>query len=255
MIEFDKLIYLDVNKTGSTHVFDVLKKITGKKPVKVSRHSSITEVHPLRWKSGKFVFATIRNPWDWYVSLWSFGTNEDKSFYQNVAEAAGPDLTPRLYDHEHPSISFPLWMKSIHDPAFIDKMKGKTLATSHMAEVVGIYTYRFMRITTPFPSMFVRKWNLGSVDRAIAYEKRWAMYDEIYKSEVLDETLKTFVTEHGVELGFKENALKIVKRSEADHKNTSVRKLASYRDYYTDELIELVAKRDRLIVDLFGYQF
>lgn len=255
MIEFDKLIYLDVYKTGSTHVFDVLKKVTGKKPVKVSRHSSITEVHPLRWKGGKFVFATIRNPWDWYVSLWSFGTNEDKSFYQAVVEAAGPDLAPRLYDHANPSVSFPLWLKSIHDPAFIARMKGKTLATSRMTEVAGVYTYRFMRITTPFPSMFVRKWNLGSIDKAIAYQQRWAMYDEIYKSEMLDETLQKFVGERGAQLGFKENALKIVKRNEAEHKNTSVRKLATYRDYYTDELIELVAKRDRLIVDMFDYQF
>ena len=38
-------------------------------------------------------------------------------------------------------------------------------------------------------------------------------------------------------------------------KNTSNRTLSTYRDYYTDELRELVASRDRLVIELFGYEF
>jgi hypothetical protein len=255
MIEFDKLIYLDVYKTGSTHVFNVLKKVTGKKPLRVSRHSALTEVHRLRWKNGKFVFATIRNPWDWYVSLWTFGANEDKSFSQKVRDAAGEELGRKLYDHADPKASFPLWLKTVLDPDFIARMEGKSLATSGMAEIMGVYSYRFMRITTPFPSIMLRRWNIGSIDRAIAYQKRWATYDEIYRSEQLDETLAQLVSERGEALGFRPDALKFVKRSEKLHKNPSARTLSSYRDYYTDELAELVGRRDRMIVDMFDYRF
>jgi hypothetical protein len=255
MIEFEKIIYLDVYKTGSTHVFDVLKKATGKRPQRVSRHSPLTEVHPWRWKNGKFVFATIRNPWDWYVSLWAFGTHEDKSFYQNVCDAAGEDMAGRLYDHANPQVSFPLWLKSILDPDFIARMKGKTLATSGMAEVMGVYSYRFMRITTPFPSILLRRWNIGSIDRAIAYQKRWATYDAIYRSEQLDAALERLISERGEALGFRADALKFVRRGEKQRTNMSTRTLSSYRDYYTDDLAELVRQRDRMIVDMFDYRF
>ena len=50
-------------------------------------------------------------------------------------------------------------------------------------------------------------------------------------------------------------AVDIINRQAEKHKNVSKRTLESYRDYYTEELRDLVATRDRFFIDLFGYKF
>jgi hypothetical protein len=93
------------------------------------------------------------------------------------------------------------------------------------------------------------------MDQAIAHQKRWALYDKVFKSETLTEDFSAFVLENREKLGFKKNAKRILEKNAPVQKNTSNRTLSTYRDYYTDELRELVATRDRLVIELFGYEF
>lgn len=256
MIEYEKFIYLDVYKTGSTHITSLLKSIVAGKPVRRIRHAPLTAGRPFNWKGGKTVFATVRNPWDWYVSYWAYSLKEDKAFYQHVLKASGEEVARKLYDASNPKESFGLWMRSIHDPAFLNKVtEDNRLSKTGLADLLGLYSYRFMRVTTPFPAILLRKFFMPTMDKAIAWQKRWALYDVVFKSETLDESFRSFVEKNGRSLGFVDNALEIMDRQNETHKNTSERVLASYRDYYDDELREIVARRDRLIIDLFDYQF
>ena len=81
------------------------------------------------------------------------------------------------------------------------------------------------------------------------------MYDVLMRSETLDQEFAEFAARRGPELGFSANAVDVVNKQAEKHKNMSKRTLESYRDYYTDELRELVATRDRFFIDLFGYRF
>jgi hypothetical protein len=256
MIEYEKFIYLDVYKTGSTHIASLLKSTVRGKPVRRIRHAPLTAGRPFSRKGGKLVFATVRNPWDWYVSYWAYSLSEDKAFYQHVLKASGADIAKKLYDKSNPKESFGLWMRAIHDPVFLSKAtENNRLSTSGLADLLGLYSYRFMRVTTPYPAIFLRRFFMPNMDRAIAWQKRWAFYDVVFKSENLDADFRAFVRDNGERLGFVNNAVDILDNENATHKNTSERVLASYRDYYDDELRDIVARRDRLIIDLFDYQF
>ncbi len=257
MIEYEKFIYLDVYKTGSTYVADLLKRLVKEEPVRSVRHAPLTRGRPFFWKQGKPAFATVRNPWDWYVSMWSYSiVQKNVLFFRDVRKAVGPENASLLFDSSRPRESFSLWMKSINDVDFLQQvMTGHPYPRSGLSGFLGFYSYRFMRVTTPHPSIFLRQWNISSVDRAIAHQKRWAIYDTVLKSEGLKDSFAKYVLDHRKQCNFVSNAETILENRGAKAKNTSERTLPSYRDYYTDELRDMVANRDRLFIDLFGYEF
>jgi hypothetical protein len=256
MIEYKNFIFLDVYKTGSTHINYLLKQITLEPEIRRNRHASITKVRPFTWKGGKLVFSTVRNPWDWYVSMWSYGHTKENPLYDHIKDAVSKKELDALYDMTEPKVSFPLWLKSIHDPAFLARiLKGHRLPVSGLADFMGFYTYRFLRVTLPYPELLLRWPFVRSLDSAIKLQKRLAMYDVLMRSETLDEEFAEFVVRYRDRCGFKPGAADLVNEKAEAHRNTSIRTLESYRDYYTDELRDLVAKRDRLFIDLFGYRF
>jgi len=257
MIEYEKFIYLDVYKTGSTYIAALLRKLMEGKPVRVTRHAPVTKGRPFFWKQGKFAFATVRNPWDWYVSMWAYSIKQPNVlFFRDVRKVLGPEEAKKLFDSENPRESFATWLKALSDPKFLNEvMVGHPYSKTSLNRFLGFYSYRFMRVTTPHPALAMGWWNIRSMDQAIRHQKRWALYDKVFKSESLTEDFSTFVLENREKLGMKPNAEKILKKNAPTPKNTSNRTLSTYRDYYTDELRELVASRDRLVIELFGYEF
>ena len=256
MIEYDKFIYLDMYKTGSTYLVALLRKLKGK-PIRATRHAPLTKGRPFFWKQGKYAFATVRNPWDWYVSMWAYSIKQPNVlFFRDVRKVLGQERSKALFDNENPKESFALWLKSLSDPAFLKSvMIGHPYSKTPLNSFLGFYSYRFMRVTTPHPALFMNRFYIRTMDNAISHQKRWAIYDRVFRSEELTDDFSAFVLENQQAMGFKERSAKILKKFAADPKNKSNRTLASYRDYYTDELRDLVAKRDRLVIDLFGYEF
>ena len=257
MIEYEKFIYLDVYKTGSTYVVSLLDRLMASKPVRSFRHAPLTRGRPFFWKQGKYAFATVRNPWDWYVSMWAYSIEQPNVlFFRDVRAVLGEEGSKALFDPEKPKESFALWLKSLSDPDFLRKvMRGHPYSRSSLNSFLGFYSYRFIRVTTPHPSLFLHRWYMWNMDRAIAHQKHAAIYDRVFKSETLTKDFSQFVLDNRDRLGFKPNAAQILERQAATPKNTSHRTLNSYRDYYTDELRDLVASRDRLLIELFGYEF
>ncbi|MGV3550375.1 hypothetical protein [Rhizobium sp.] len=256
MIEYEKFIYLDVYKTGSTHISFLLKKIVEGKPVRQNRHAPLTKARPFTWKGGKLVFATVRNPWDWYVSMWAYGHTVENPLYEHIKQGFGQEKLNELYEMDNPTVAFPKWLRAMHDPEFLGRaLKGHRLPSSGLMPFMGFYTYRFMRVTMPYPELFLRRPFINSMDGAIAAHRKWKMYDVLMRSETLDQEFADFVRQHGTALGFVDRAASIVDKHSEKHKNVSKRTLQTYRDYYTDELRDLVATRDRFFIDLFGYTF
>ena len=125
-------------------------------------------------------------------------------------------------------------------------------AGQDIARLEGIGT---LKLDFRVPEIFLRKPFINSMDGAVAAQKKWAMYDVLMKSETLDQEFAEFAAERGKALGFSDKAVDIINKQAEKHKNVSKRTLESYRDYYTDELRDLVATRDRFFIDLFGYTF
>ena len=66
MFVCENLIYLQLQKTGCSQVTRLLEETVGGEQRR--KHGRLDE--PL---SGRLLVGSIRNPWDWYVSLWAFG--------------------------------------------------------------------------------------------------------------------------------------------------------------------------------------
>lgn len=255
MIEYEKFIYLDVYKTGSTHIKSLLPAITEGGQLRMRRHGPVTAGRPLGWASGKLVFTTVRNPWDWYVSLWSFAAEGHGGMWRFFSKALPADELQAMYDTADPVASFEKWLRAVNDKDFMQRVIKNNLPESGLAGIVGLYTFRFMRVTTPYPTVFLKSWLVPSIDAAIRYQRWFGTYTEILRSESLNSDLKAFVAKYRQRCRFREDAEALIDKHAEAPRNTSTRILPSYRDYYNDGTRRLVAEKDRLFIDLFGYTF
>jgi len=176
MIEFKKYIYLDVYKTGSEHLKHVLGEITTDPMVQIKRHAPLTARHPYLLRRGKFVFATVRNPWDWYVSLWSYAADGRGGIFRFFKDSLSRKEMADLFDQKDPANSFRKWLRAINDKDFMERVLGDNLPESGLAGIIGLYTYRFMRVTTPYPRILLKKWLITDIDAAIRHQRRFKLY-------------------------------------------------------------------------------
>ena len=88
MIETKYFIYPQTEKTGSTYFAHVLNSLFGAnwhpKHQRIPNNFSIGQ---------RKVLATIRNPWAWYVSAFSFGCAQKGGIYQRIMKQ------PHLREH------------------------------------------------------------------------------------------------------------------------------------------------------------
>jgi hypothetical protein len=255
VIEFEKYIYLDVYKTGSAHLKYLLPEITEGQQVRLKRHAPLTAGRPYSWTGGKLVFATVRNPWDWYTSLWSYACERKGGIWRFFSEALPKSEIRPMFDPQNPVASFEKWLRAVNDKDFMERVIRNNLPESGLAGIVGLYTFRFMRVTTPYPTVFLKSWLVPGIDAAIRYQRRFHMYKDVLRSESLNSDLKAYVAKHRERCRFRADAEAIIDRFAAAPRNTSTRVLPGFRDYYNDATRQLVADKDRLFLELFGYGF
>ena len=66
MFEADRLLYIDLHKTGCSHIGRLLQETVGGR--RLGKHN-----RPSAMPTDRMIIGSVRNPWDWYVSLWAFG--------------------------------------------------------------------------------------------------------------------------------------------------------------------------------------
>jgi hypothetical protein len=253
VIEYNEFIYLDVYRTGSTHVFRLFDEVVNHKPVKAFRHASLTRGRPFGTTGGKTVFTTVRNPWDWYVSLWAYGSDGKSAIRRYLSShVAGRDMAA-LYDGGDPRASFSLWLNMMHDPGQLNRMMKEHLPESGLAPFVGLYTYRFLRVTTRWPRLLLRTPFFTGSDSAVAHHRRFRAYGILMRSEHLTDELAAFAERFPK--SFRPDAVNTIRAADDRRRNVSSRSLGSYRDYYSDADAALVADRDALFIKEFGYRF
>ena len=68
MFVSDSFIYVQMQKTGCTHIAAIMKRICPGETI--GKHNAPT---PEERISDRHFISSIRNPWDWYLSLWTYG--------------------------------------------------------------------------------------------------------------------------------------------------------------------------------------
>jgi hypothetical protein len=268
-----------MNKTACTHIAALLSKHIGGK--QIGKHNWLD-----KYNTDKFICGSIRNPWDWYISLWAFGCkgqgaissrvssfDPDKFWifiFSKLQNSYGPYLNGNysykdLISHIKNEIgkpkklwkkyyldnisaeSFRKWLKLMYDP----KRKwdyNEGFSESSISKFAGIMTYRYCNF---FQKDFFLSKNFKGI----------RSYDELQnfdtENNILDYTIKTESLEHDFIEMLEKFGYNISLETKTHIKNSGKTNVSSHLDsshYYDEETINLVADNEKLIIDKYSYK-
>lgn len=276
MFVSDRLVFVELHKTGGTHIGRWLAELVGGE--QVGKHNRVPP--ELR---DRFVLGSVRNPWDWYVSLWAFGCGGEGGVFRQTTRRVdwsylNRELHPsmgRRRTHLRASLEQGLrnllfkpvrrWRRSYRDPtdpaAFrewlflvLDPSRrfdvGEGFGFSPVSAHSGLLTYRFLKLFTDAGRALYEDPALGNLTgvRRLWQEKR--IVDFVIHTENLEADLMEGLRQAGHEVTPAQRAALLGARD--DRTNASKRRRTEH--YYDEESIELVARRERLVIESFGYE-
>ena len=223
-------------------------------------------------ESGRLIAGSVRNPWDWYVSMWGYGCDGKGALYDRLT--GRPRLLGQGYrrslrwglmnlyydirrdrgfwrelysDAGSPEL-FRKWLLAILDSPRSREI-GEGYSTSPLRSFAGLYTFRYCRLFHDSDQHLFD----GSVRDAAALEAADTRHNSVrhmIMTENMVEGIVGMLKRSGVEVT--EDLLAEVVSMERT--NPSSRK-EDYTFYYDDRTADLVADRDSLIVSRYGYVF
>lgn len=261
----ERLIFLQLQKTGSQHITYLLSQIAPGRSLEI--HS-----RPARkfLKSGLPIVGSIRNPWDWYVSLWSYGCSRRGILYRRLTRKTlvGFDLRKhpiagvcqmllqitkstadwqKTYADGNDPALFRDWLCRLLDPKNKSDIGEKYLLSS-ISRYAGLLTYRYIYLfSREIKTIYDRK-APASVEELKELDRKNTALDYIIRNENLEHDLLGVLRECGIRLSAEQ--IRMVRTSQ--RMNTSARKRDL--DYYYDRTTsELVANKEKFIMEKYGY--
>jgi hypothetical protein len=283
MLISEKLIFIELQKTGSTHIKGLLKKLVGGE--NDGKHNVPTDE---QIASGKKFIASIRDPWSWYLSLWAYGCLQKGELYERLTnekkwrkmldkaearagEAPEPDdegegaekgkgkgkvlpdhFTPeraKTYWYADPdnAEAFREWLHAVLSVQPLRKVLESGYGKSPISRAGGLMTFRYFALCTK---------NGENVDKAVStlealrsYDQANCFIDYFVRNESLSDDLIKAVEGCGVDLD--DDKRKVIR----DAKKTNVSSRPHGPDhYYDDASKQLVARREKFIIEKFGYK-
>lgn len=255
-----------LQKTGSSHVLQALKMVSP--GWQGEMHGRLPE---LILQSNRFIAGSIRNPWDWYVSVWAYGCDGKGALYDRLTgsrKILGHGYRKSLIhgmsnflhefrrsrlkwrevysDSSSPDL-FRRWLSFVMDPEN-SRSLGENFYRSTLKQFAGLYTYRYCRL---FHRTVTHLYD-GSVsnkEALLRLDKQLNIVQHMMLVENLTDGILELLERTGINTD-KEMRWKI---KEMERTNPSSRN----RDtafYYDRQTVELVMQRDALIVDKYGYK-
>ncbi|WP_045225230.1 hypothetical protein [Methyloterricola oryzae] len=261
----EKLIFIQLEKTGCTHIKRLLQHFLG--GAQHDKHSRIPEGFAT---DGRIIVGSVRNPWDWYVSMWSYGCLGQGSLYTDLTAPlkikghgyrTEPVLALRRLCNElskarrhwqdcyadalDPQL-FRRWLRMLHDPAnSYDLMDD--YAKSPMSRYAGFFTYRYSRLFVRFlDHLFMPE--MKNSDRLYSVLEQDILPDFIIRNESLEQDLVMLLSHCGITL-----AAEQVDFIHSTYKTNPSQRERKTGYYYDPETIEMVRRRDRHLIEKYGY--
>jgi hypothetical protein len=263
----DQLIYIQMQKTGSSHIVSLLSGLFDGEQVGNHNAASAAQI-----ASDLYFISSIRNPWDWYLSLWTFGVQGGgglkeilttrmyrRAFNLLLKEPRQGVVTLRheafkdvrtwrdVYDDSGNVSSFRKWLKLVHDPQHANRL-GEGYGNSAITGICGFMTYRYLYLCCADPWRLNDPGTMRSFLDIWRFEQDASYIDYTIRQEALEEDFISAVD--AVRPLSPEEKAKILGARKI---NTSQRS-RTVGDYYDEETIEIVARREKLLIDKFGYQ-
>lgn len=263
----DELIFLQLQKTAGTHIAAQLRRHLGGRMH--GKHGA------LDFDPGKrLVVGSVRNPWDWYVSLWAFGCGAQGGVQgllkssragtarriagaawrrpgtwggalRDLAAHAGRDVDfwRAVYADSDDPAAFRRWLAAVLSPPG-RRLLGADYAGRPLSEFAGFYTYRFLKMFTPVSAWRAHANTMRTPEDIGPFFERHGAVALLIRNERLEEDLAQ-VFAH---IGRPWISAEVLR---GERTNASCRGKAEA--YYDAASRALVAESDPFMVARFGY--
>jgi Sulfotransferase family len=138
MHEFETFVYIDVQKTGSTFISQMLERFCSEKEVRFRKHGRAQR----KYDPSKFYFISVRDPLDQYLSLYSHGCGGNGGLYHRLNNMGHGELYDSSWD------GFRRWLKFVlreDNAAILDDNYGVD-GHGAVSRLIGFQTYRFLEM-------------------------------------------------------------------------------------------------------------
>ena len=263
------LVYLEMPKTASTYTRHLIARY---EPGELRPKHQPLVSEP----GGRLVATSVRDPWDWYVSMWAFGCRGRGLLYRQMtgrqhAKAAAKALRERRLDMVGVTAAAALrsvlisqrqsvWRRVYSDPydpalfrewlvMLLDERTRRILpwgyGQSDTRHCAGLMTYLFLSLATEQSAWRSVGRSIGEAAALGSFTDRHFLLDRAIRLERLEDDLAALLGEVG-------HAVTPAALRGTEKANVSARR--SVREYYDPETADLVAREERLLIERFGYQ-
>ena len=274
MFVSEKLVFVELHKTGGTHICRWLGKLVGGE--QRGKHNRVPPD-----LQDRFILGSVRNPWDWYVSLWAFGCGGEGSVRRQTTRkidlcymhrqlnhemgqrrlSAGQWWTQLCHDLVKPvgrwrdvyrdpedATAFRQWLRLIMDPGRRYDV-GEGFGFSPVSSRFGLLTYRYLKLFTDLGPLLYVDSGLRNLDGLRDVWNARHQVDFVIRNENLETDLLDALAAAGCQVSDSNRAALLEARTRKT--NTSRRRETNY--YYDQETSALVAEREALVVGNHGY--
>ena len=264
MVYTDDVVFLQLKKCASTHFARIAFDLWGEENVTyLKKHQRIPNNFDI---DDRLVIGSVRNPWDWYVSWFSYGCKDDGArIYRtpsgrNLILGHGWRIDPlsalkslkaellkdrkqweRLHEDATSSGLFREWLSEVFgaDPYILSTAYGR----SPLNRSVGFMTFSYLHLFLDNPALLLKK-DVSELEPLL--EKTTPDY--IVRVEHFEEDLIKALELAGMGLTSEQQAkIYSYKRT---NESSRVRRLSHYYDY---EASSLVRKNEHAITEMYDY--
>ncbi len=267
MFVSEKLVFLQMQKCAGTHIAALLERHIGGE--RRGKHSPLAVPAP-----EKLVVGSIRNPWDWYVSLWAYGCS-DRGGVQGRLKKSRAAAVERImrtsysqperwrpawfeikqhlsrdvefwrdcYADANDAAAFRRWLIAILSPEG-QRFMGADYAERPLAEFMGFFTYRFATVFTPKALWQKHAASIRAPADVAAFLEAHCAVQRFIRTERLEDDLAAVLAE----IGRPDITAETLR---GDRINASRRK--GMDAYYDSQTLDLVARAESALIAKFDY--
>ena len=268
MFVSDRIVFLELQKTGCTHIRNLLKELVG--GTFQERHN---QADRRLFTDGRFFLGSVRDPWDWHVSLWAYGCDNKGDFFSNVTTRGyrirdrgwkrHPYSTLMELLENRPNRHAEQWKRTfrdVNDPGafreWLHMLHGETYWRDvgegywrcPLNRFAGLLTYRYMKLFTCRKGELDGLRAVSTPEQLAEHERKHCFIDYFIRNERLESDLLAALEFTKSEIP-REAAARVMSRPRT---NISSKKRGT-QHYYDAETEKLIGDRDRFIVEKFGY--
>lgn len=275
MLIADKLVFIEFRNTGASHVEKLLHKIAGGEIDKSARAPSEELL-----AGGRVLFGSIRDPWGWYLSLWRAGCAQQGELYQRLtsekswrkllekAEATGNARAPDAQPDPGKRIALPAEMgperargfwyaDSENIAAFREwllivcalqsrRVVDTGFAQSPISKIGGLMSYRYFMLYVRGAAQIPV--TIGTLEGLRTFEAEHLAAGHVIRQDSLTEDLVQALEQAGVKLDDTQ------RKQIYDARPASKVRSLDVERFYDAAAADLVARREKFIIERFGYQ-